>query len=200
MQDVFKIFIAGHTRICLCYHFQQRCYEQKRTVRSVTRIIFICFCQLWKKWRNFNIWGIFHNDATLILVTTCLCKHTELEGVNENFIYRGPRQSLSFVCRSIMFQALHFWIFSDENFVWSVHSILCQALTKFSIFFLVFIPLGWWKLFPRFHIFERCSPASSSKEPFYPRLIILFEISNLLNGYLMTSCLLGHELTTHYKT
>lgn len=138
MQDVFKIFIAGHTRICLCYHFQQRCYEQKRTVRSITRIIFICFCQLWKKWRNFNIWGIFHNDATLILVTTCLCKHTELEGVNENFIYRGPRQSLSFVCRSIMFQALHFWIFSDENFVWSVQFHFVSSPDKIFYFFFGF--------------------------------------------------------------
>lgn len=52
--------------------------------------------------------GIFHNDATLIPVTTCLCKHNELLGFNENFIYQGPRQSLSFVCQSIIFQELYF--------------------------------------------------------------------------------------------
>ena len=48
VQDVFKMFILGQTRLCFCYHFQQRCYEQKRTVRSFTRIIFICLFQLLK--------------------------------------------------------------------------------------------------------------------------------------------------------
>ena len=112
-----------------------------------------------KKWRNFNICpnyillitlvGIFHNDATLIPVTTCLCKHNEPEGFNENFSYRGPRQSLSFVCQSIIFQALYFWIFSGGNFV-DEFPFFVKPRPSFLIFG-GFIPLGWSKLFPRLH-------------------------------------------------
>ena len=131
----------------------------------------------YKKWRNFNICpnyillitlsDIFHNDATFIPVITCLCKLNELDGFNENFIYRRPRQSLSFVCQSIIFQALYIWIFSGGNFV--VEFPFCVKPRPSFLIFLGFIPLGCGNYF-LVYIFERCSPASSSKEPFLSKI------------------------------
>ena len=143
-----------------------------------------------KKWRNFNIcpnymllitlFGIFHNDATLIPVFTCLCKHNELEGFNENLIYRGPRQSLSFVCQSIIFQALNFWIFSGGNFV--VEFPFCVKLRPSFLIFLVFIPLGCGNYFLVFTFSNVVRLQVPPENVFYPRLDIIFEISNLPNG------------------